>query len=261
MDQASFVEHGQSVEQLRRKHPDQAGAETLERVLLDELVQVGREQLQHQAQVLCMDKRVFEAQDVMLVVGVPVSVEHLEHGDLHHTLIEVGGLVLDDLDRDNFVGGHVLTLDNLTEGALTQDVEDEILVAFLGAEPVVDVENVIALFVVPALVLHGLARLGEHTSRVEAELVEKGRIDEVVGVMQVRRQRFEWTNKATSWIGSPRCSTCGCGSGFAVRDGGGARCCRSTLVDDGTQVVKTTHSTKALVAARGTTGRARITAR
>ena len=50
----------------------------------------------------------------------------LKYRDFHGTLIEIGRLVLDDLDSDNLVCPDVLTLGDLTKSPLTEDIEDEI---------------------------------------------------------------------------------------------------------------------------------------
>ena len=50
----------------------------------------------------------------------------LEDGHFHHALVEVRRLVLHDLHRDDLVRLHILTLDHLTERALTQDVQNEV---------------------------------------------------------------------------------------------------------------------------------------
>lgn len=50
----------------------------------------------------------------------------LEDRDLHHRLLEVRRLVLNDLDRDHLVRPHVLTLDDLAKRALPEHVEDQV---------------------------------------------------------------------------------------------------------------------------------------
>ena len=61
--------------------------------------------------------------------STPLSGTHkLEDGNLHHRLVEVRGLVFDDLDGDDFVRLHVLALDDLTKGPLTQNVKNEVSV-------------------------------------------------------------------------------------------------------------------------------------
>lgn len=52
----------------------------------------------------------------------------IEDGHLHHTLVEVGRLVLDDLDGHDFLCFEILALDDLAEGALTKNIENEVTV-------------------------------------------------------------------------------------------------------------------------------------
>ena len=49
-----------------------------------------------------------------------------QDGHLHHTLVEVRWLVLDYLHGDNLVRLHVLTLNDLTERSLAQDIQDQV---------------------------------------------------------------------------------------------------------------------------------------
>ena len=119
----------------------------MELVLLDELVQVGRQQLKDKAQVVFVDERVPESKDVMLVVWVALLVElceddekisgrtdgrnehathQFEYCHLHHTLVEVRGLVLHDLHCDYFMRLHVLAFHHLPERSLPQNIENQI---------------------------------------------------------------------------------------------------------------------------------------
>ena len=79
MYQPRVLEDRERVEQLRREHLDELRAEALELVLLDELVQVRAEQLKHETQVVLVDERVAQAQDVVLVLGVALVVQLLDH--------------------------------------------------------------------------------------------------------------------------------------------------------------------------------------
>ena len=58
MNQPRFFENRQSVQELRREHFDELCAKTLELILLDELVQVGRQQLEHETQVILVNERI-----------------------------------------------------------------------------------------------------------------------------------------------------------------------------------------------------------
>lgn len=55
-----------------------------------------------------------------------VSTHKFQDGHFHHALVEVRWLVLHDLDSDNFVRLHILTLHDLAECALTEDVQDQV---------------------------------------------------------------------------------------------------------------------------------------
>jgi hypothetical protein len=146
MNDLGLLQHRQSVEELSGEDAHERGAEPAERVLLDELIEVVGEELEDEAEMRVVDKRVLEPKHVVLVVLVPLIVDlrrersstlsrqdemrraphELQNCDLHHALLKVRRLVLDYLDRDNLVCLHVLTLDDLTERSLTQDVENEV---------------------------------------------------------------------------------------------------------------------------------------
>jgi hypothetical protein len=79
--------------------------------------------------VLPVDKRVLEPQQVVIIILVQLRVEQIQYRHFHHALIEVRGTVLDHLDRNNFLRLQVLTLHYLTEGALAEDVQNQIPVS------------------------------------------------------------------------------------------------------------------------------------
>lgn len=58
----------------------------------------------------------------------------LQYRDLHHTLIKVRWLVLDNLDGNNLVGLHVLALDDLAKRSLTENIQDEVTTVREGLE-------------------------------------------------------------------------------------------------------------------------------
>ena len=93
--------------------------------------------------MVTVDKGVPQSQNVMFVRRITLVVElewgskpgprmdmrsayQFQYRDLHHTLIKVRWLVLDDLDSDDFVGLHVLALDYLPKRSLTENVQDEV---------------------------------------------------------------------------------------------------------------------------------------
>jgi hypothetical protein len=93
----------------------------------------------------------------------------VENGHFHHTLIEIGCAIFDDFDSYHFLGFEILTLDDLAESTLTQHIQDEISVlvaSFLRSKNVVDIENVVTVLIVIAVVLDSLTRLCENSARI-----------------------------------------------------------------------------------------------
>ena len=58
MYEPRILEHSECIQKLCREDLDQLRAEALELVLLDELVQIRREQLEHKTQVVLVDEGV-----------------------------------------------------------------------------------------------------------------------------------------------------------------------------------------------------------
>lgn len=79
MDQPGLVEDGEGIEELCGKDLDELCAEAAKLVLLDELVEIGGEELKDEAEVVFVYKLVAHAENVVLVVWVPGGVE-LEKG-------------------------------------------------------------------------------------------------------------------------------------------------------------------------------------
>ena len=75
MNEAGLVEHGERVEELLGEDANERRAEAAERVLLDKLVEIGRQELEDEAQVRKVDERVLEPEYVVLVRRVPRVVE------------------------------------------------------------------------------------------------------------------------------------------------------------------------------------------
>ncbi len=125
----------------------------------------------------------------------------IQDRDFHHALVEIRCAVLDHLDSDDLLRLHILALDHLAEGALAENVQDQIAVlvaGFFGAENVVDIENVIAVLVVVAIVLEALARLGQHTARIARGLVFETRVADAVGGGEVDGERLEGLSSEVS---------------------------------------------------------------
>lgn len=97
---------------------------------------------------------------------------------------------------------HVLTLDDLSKGSLTQDIQNEVsalsarasrrprldsspVTSVLASQHIVDVENIVIIFVIRSLIVDRLARLRENTTRVIGSLVAKLRIAQRVGLGEI----------------------------------------------------------------------------
>jgi hypothetical protein len=74
---------------------------------------------------------------------------------------------------------------------------------FLRAKDIVDVENVVAVLVVVAIVLDALARLGQDSARVSRRLVFEARIADAIGGGEVDGQSLEGADEATFRVGAP----------------------------------------------------------
>lgn len=75
MDQSCVLEDCQTFQQLLSKDLDQLDTETLELVLLDQLVQVRREAFEDQAEMALVGERVVHTEDVVLVPWIVSIVE------------------------------------------------------------------------------------------------------------------------------------------------------------------------------------------
>ena len=75
MNQPGVFEHRQAFEQLLRENLDELGTETLELVLLDQLVQVGRETFKDKTQVVLVGEGVVHSKDMIFVPWIVRVVE------------------------------------------------------------------------------------------------------------------------------------------------------------------------------------------
>lgn len=127
----------------------------------------------------------------------PCNSYQIQHRDFHHTLVEVCGSVLDHLDSNHLLCLQVLTFHHLSESALTEHIEDQISVpepekrwsvgnnsrtahqmkacilvtCLFRAENVIDVEDIIAVLVIEAVILDAFARFGQNSTRIARRLV------------------------------------------------------------------------------------------
>lgn len=122
----------------------------------------------------------------------PRETYQIQHRYFHHTLVKVGGSVLDDLDSHHLLRLQILTFDDLSESTLAEDIENEVTVpvtcqltgssetskrgsilvpSLVRPQYIVHIENIVAVFVVVSIVLHPLARFGQDTARIPRRLV------------------------------------------------------------------------------------------
>lgn len=119
------------------KHPNKCSAQSTELILFDQLIKIDTEQFKCETQMLTVDECVLETKQMVVIVLVIFAVElrgisegsnqkgwgymryQIQHRNLHHTLVEVGSLVLDDFDSHHFSRFQVLAFHDLAEGTLT----------------------------------------------------------------------------------------------------------------------------------------------
>jgi hypothetical protein len=137
MNQPRILQYRQAFQELVGEHLHQLGTKSLELILLDQLIEVRREALKDEAEVIFVDEGFLHPEDMMLVVRVVLRVQlclsalahasregnpttdQVQYSHLHLALIQVRRLVLDDFDGADIVRAHILALDDLAEGALT----------------------------------------------------------------------------------------------------------------------------------------------
>lgn len=113
----------------------------------------------------------------------------IQHGHLHHTLVEVRSPVLHHLDGHNLLCLQVLAFDHLTKCTLTEHIQDKVPVSGLYQQPVipqeslenslcllraqyiVDIQDVVTVLIVVTIVLDTLAGLCQDSSGVPRRLV------------------------------------------------------------------------------------------
>lgn len=75
VDESSFLEDGENIEKLSHEDFDELGAKTLKLILFDEFVEVGGEELKDETEMISVDKRVAEAEDMVFVGGIESLVQ------------------------------------------------------------------------------------------------------------------------------------------------------------------------------------------
>mmetsp|Transcript_50543 Transcript_50543/g.145082 ORF Transcript_50543/g.145082 Transcript_50543/m.145082 type:complete len:232 (-) Transcript_50543:71-766(-) len=172
MDDHRLAQTAQGLKQLHRDNPDRVQRHALEIVLLQDIVQVHAQKLEHDTQVLSPDEVIKHADNPVLVLRIELGVQTGQNFHLHSGLVEVSGLVFNDFQRHlrNIGTVLLLNLDNLSEGALSEPVLDLVgLPAGLVHDCVADFADVVVLSVVPTVVVHRLCDLRQHPLRCRFE--------------------------------------------------------------------------------------------
>lgn len=135
----------------------------------------------------------------------------IKHRNLHHALVEVRGPILDNLDCDDLLRLQVLAFHDLSKSALTEDVQYQVPIpsqnqiveskprkqyllvpSLFAAEYIIDVQYVVAVIVVIAIIFDAFAWFGENSARVSGRFVLECRITYSIGRGQVCCQGLEW---------------------------------------------------------------------
>ena len=117
MNDALLTQVLQSLEYLNGESSDQAERNTCEVVVLDELIEVDREQLEADHEVLPEHHVVLDANDVEGIIGVILLQVH-EDLEFYSCLVLETLLVSDELNRDMLLGLVVEAFDGLAERTL-----------------------------------------------------------------------------------------------------------------------------------------------
>lgn len=107
---------------LMQDRPDEFERQRREFVLLQEVVQILLEHLEHQTRVVLVLETLEGAHEIELVRIL--LAEPRQDGHLDLTLARVRRMVLEDLDGHDVVGAALPTFDHLAEGAATEKLED-----------------------------------------------------------------------------------------------------------------------------------------
>lgn len=75
VNQPCFFKHRQALEQLLSENLDQLSTQTLELVLLDQLVQIGRKTLENQAEMILVCEGIQHPQYVESIFGIMLPIE------------------------------------------------------------------------------------------------------------------------------------------------------------------------------------------
>ena len=115
----------------------------------------------------------------------------IKNRNLHHTLIEVGRPVLDDLDSNHLLSLEILAFHDLSECTLAKNVQDQVSVPktsissridprdtqhilmarLFRSQYIIDVEDIITIFIVITIILDTLAWLGENSAGIPRRFI------------------------------------------------------------------------------------------
>ena len=143
MDDFTLVKQVEAVEQRDCEFADEEQREPTKLVLLDELVEVHREELEHDAHVVAEDEAVQNADHEVAIVLVVLH-EVLEDADLLARLSREAGVVADDLQGHQAALLVVEALHHLTERALPKQFQKLVAIS----DVVAGTHNVVAVAVV-----------------------------------------------------------------------------------------------------------------
>lgn len=121
VDELQVLQLQQRGKDLLRDGTDVLQWQWLELVLLEEIIEVLFQHLEHEARVVLMLETFVRPHKVELV-GVLMA-EAGEDADLNLALASVRGMVLEDLDGHDFIRALLPALDHLPEGAPSEELE------------------------------------------------------------------------------------------------------------------------------------------
>lgn len=121
----------------------------------------------------------------------------VQNRHFHHTLFQVSGFIFNNLDSDNFFVDHILALDNLAKCSLPEHIQHQIPSLFFDPENIINKQNVVAIFIIKAIVKLALTWLGENALWIFGALIIECRIANVVGGRKMLGKSLEWTKRAT----------------------------------------------------------------
>lgn len=149
------------------------------------------------------DKVIVKLDDMTSILRAIVEMKHAENVNLDPCLVEIGRLVLNNLNSDDFACGQVSALDHLTKSTNPQEIQDDEVVTATIGQGIVDVQDIIMLVIIETIVVKRLAGLCEAASGDGAN-EKKVRVTTRVKVEKTSSGVAKWTgNRAVdlAWGG------------------------------------------------------------